>query len=589
MSVETGLDKITANIGNTSQFIFKEQPAFKNYGGNKVTPIIVASNGNTSGGDFPKFQGVPGGIDLALAGSLIDPGLFTGTRTRVDGYPGILRGQGGVILGGSPQLAPSILRMLLQDKNPSWHILGGTGVTLPAEKTVVDAQALPGTAPKTVAEDLASTTNPVRLTVTPKEGTASTVEVVNAQDLDTNDSITVADDLSDYDVPLTLTVTPTSAADLTSASVDGTITIEGTDAQGRQQVVTLEFPNASKTDAQTPTEKFIEITGVSVAGWSAGKVTITAELAAAVTLGEGLEFARLRIQGIDAQGNAFAENLVFSEENKTDAQTTKRYFASVTQVTGAGWAGGAVDIKGRDKAVRVTIKPQDEEIVIFWNGEITRGLIPEVMYDMLMQQLVISISREEVMRYQCSFVFRDSVHQMNFAGDTGESARKTDAAALDFPVDDFFIGYGTEITVDGIPLAVTDATLTINQQYSPSNVISGEPTDESVPTGGTRLVGLTGNIRYATQNDLNENFRENIKFNHIQIRMFNKLKGGFPTQLRFRGARGELNQNPVPTPSDAGEILQPFELNLLPSKIGALDDIVAIADLPEYQRGRIYA
>ena len=41
--------------------------------------------------------------------------------------------------------------------------------------------------------------------------------------------------------------------------------------------------------------------------------------------------------------------------------------------------------------------------------------------------------------------------------------------------------------------------------------------------------------------------------------------------------------------TDAGEILQLFELNLLPSKIGALDDIVAIVDVPEYQRGRIYA
>ena len=156
MSFGTDLSKITGGIGNTTQFIFKEQPAFKNYGGIKATPIIVASNGNTSGGDFPKFQGVPSAVDLALAGTLIDPGLFTGTRTRSKGYPGVLRGQGGVVLGGSPLIAPSIFRLLLQDKNPSYHILGGSGVTIPAEKTVVDAQALPGSTPKTVAEDLVS-------------------------------------------------------------------------------------------------------------------------------------------------------------------------------------------------------------------------------------------------------------------------------------------------------------------------------------------------------------------------------------------------------------------------------------------------
>ena len=589
MSLGTDLSKITGGIGNTTQFIFKEQPAFKNYGGIKATPIIIASNGNASGGDFPKFQGVPSAVDLALAGTLIDPGLFTGTRTRSKGYPGVLRGQGGVVLGGSPLLVPSIFRLLLQDKNPSYHILGGTGITLPAEKTVVDAQALPGITAKTVAEDLADTTNPVRLTVTLKDGTASTVDVVDAQDLDTDGSLTVADDLSDYDVPFTLTVTPTSAATLSDTTVDATIEITGTDAQGRVQVVRLAFPNASKTTAQTTTKKFLEVTDVSVAGWGAGKVTVSAALVAAVTLGDDIEFARVRIKGTDHQGNSFAENFTFTDDNKATAQTSKRYFATVTEVTGSGWAGGAIDIKGRDKACRVTIKPQDEEIVIFWNGEINRGLIPEVIYDMLMQQLTIQISREEVMRYACVFVFRDSAHQVNFAGDTGETARKTDASGLDFPVDDFFIGYQAEITIDGIRLAITEATLTINQQYAPSNVISGEPTDEAVPTGGTRLVGLTGNVKYATQNDFNENFRENIEFNNIQIRFFNKLKGGFYSQLRIRGARGELNQNPVPTYTDAGEILQPFELNLLPSKIGALDDIVAIVDVPEYQRGRIYA
>ena len=98
-----------------------------------------------------------------------------------------------------------------------------------------------------------------------------------------------------------------------------------------------------------------------------------------------LSMAEIRIQGRDAHGNGIADNLVFTEENKSDAQTTTRYFAEVTKVTSSGWAGGAFDVKGRDKAARVTIKPQDEEIVCLWNGEVTRGIIPEVMDDMLME------------------------------------------------------------------------------------------------------------------------------------------------------------------------------------------------------------
>ena len=178
---------------------------------------------------------------------------------------------------------------------------------------------------------------------------------------------------------------------------------------------------------------------------------------------------------------------------------------------------------------------------------------------------------------------------MNLEGDTGASARKSDASALTFPVDDFFIGWQTEITIDGIAMAITEATLTINQQFEPSGVISGEQTDEGKPFGGTRLVSLTGNIRYATENDLNANFIDNVKFTNIQVRFFNKLKGAFPAQLRLRGGKGQLNANPVPTYTASGQILQPFELNLLPSQVGSLDDIVAIIDTPEYDPGRIFA
>ena len=193
---------------------------------------------------------------------------------------------------------------------------------------------------------------------------------------------TTADNLSDYDVPFALTVTPTNIATLADTAVDATIEITGTDAQGRVQIVRLAFPNASKSDPQTTSTNFIEVTGVSVEGWGGGDVTISASLVAAVTLGEGIEFASVRIKGRDHQGNTLAENFTFTDDNKADPQTSKRYFAEVTEVTSSGWAGGAIDIKGRDKACRVTIKPQDEEIVIFWNGEITRGLIPEVIDDM---------------------------------------------------------------------------------------------------------------------------------------------------------------------------------------------------------------
>lgn len=586
--INVGLSEVQGGVGNTTQFVFQEKPAFKAAVGNNVSPIIVETNGDVSGGDFPKFQGTPSAVDLALLGNLIDPGVFTGTRTRADGYPGQLRGQGGVVLGGSALLGPSIIRMLLQDKNPSYHILGGTGKTLPAAVDVVDAQALPGTAAKTIAENLSSTKNPVRLTVTPKAGTASRVNIVDGQDLTGDEPKTIAQDLSDYDTPFALRVAPSNTSTLTDDQTPATIVIKGIDAQDRLQTVTLEFPDASKTTRQETTQTFKLVTEVTATNWATGTVTISIGLSGTLGLGEGVEFARVKIVGKDQNGNSFSDPLVFADDNKADAQTTTRYFTEITEVTASGWSGGALDITAQDKAVRVTIKPQDEKIVCFWRGELTRGIIPEVIDDMLMQQLTININADDVMRYASVFVFRDSFHQMNLAGDTGELARKSDASALTFPVDDFFIGWQAEVSIDGIPLAITDANLVINQQFAPSGVISGEQTDEGIPTGGTRNVTLTANIKYATQNDFNKSFRGNVKFTNIQVRFFNKLLGGFPAQLRFRGGRGELNANPVPTYTDAGDISQSLVLNLLPTKVGALDDIVAIIDVPEYMPGLIY-
>ena len=174
--------------------------------------------------------------------------------------------------------------------------------------------------------------------------------------------------LSDYDTPFTLEVAPSNAGDLSDDAVPATIVIQGTNTRGRMQTEMLEFPDASKTTAQTTSKAFMQVTDVSATGWSAGTVTISVKLVAAVTLGRDVEFSKVRITGTDWAGRTFGETLTFTEENKSVAQTTKRYFQTVTGATSSGWAGGAMDIKGRDKAVRVTIKPQDEKDCLLLDG-----------------------------------------------------------------------------------------------------------------------------------------------------------------------------------------------------------------------------
>lgn len=594
MGVNVDLSQAQGSTGNQSQLVLGEKEHFKSRRLVDVSaPIQVAEDGTVTGGDFPKFQPSVSAVDLQFLATLIESGVFTGSRARAAGYPGQLRGSGGFVAGSSPLVAPLLIRALMQDKNPSYHILGKTGKTFPSVVTVVDGQALAGKTSKTIADDLTGTTNVVQLKVTPKKGTESTVNVVDAQNLDTDTSVTIVNNLSEYGVPLALTVTPNSSADLDEATTPAEIIIKGLNANGNLQTLTLEFPDGSKTDAQSPTERFIEITDVRAIGWSAGTFSITVTLAADVTLGEGIEAGAIRIEGTGNNDEELGETLYYypddiDKEGNVTAKMTDNYYKEITDATPSGWAGGVFDITAQDKAVRIYIEAQDQEPAVFLHGEVSRGIIPAVIDDMLIRQLVMNLSPEEIVRFAIQTIYRLELEQQNLAGEKGESARKTDISALESPSEDFFIGFQGLLIIDGVKAPAKNVTLTVDQQWQHVGGLSGEQTDESLPIAVTRLVGLTGDFVYATQNNINSDFINNRKFKNLEVRLFNKLDGGFPAMIRVIMAKGQLNANPVPTYSSPEELTQPFEINILPTQVGASDDIRWILDVPEYHQGRIY-
>ena len=585
MPITVNKEDVTGSVGNASQVVIIEQPSFNEVNGSDLSsPIEIAANGDKTGGDAHKFQGSPSNIDIALQGALIAAGVFTGSLGRSPGYPGRLSVQNGFALGGSPMIAPLILRGLLQDKDPAWHILNGTGTTLPAAVTAVDSQALAATTAKTVAEDLASTTNPVRLTVALEDAAlAVTVDVVDGETIGGTAAIAINDNLRDYDVPFQLTVNPSANA---NAASNPTITINGTGGNGRSLSEELTFTSDSP---QTTTNYFLTVTSIARTGWAASEtVDITATIVEAVTIGEGKELASVRVEGTDHADNVIAESFFFDADTLSDDQTGSRYFATITEVTSKGWAGGAFDITAQDKAARVTIASEEEKAFCYHKLEVTRGLIPEVIDDNVVQQVTLALSADDVLRYAIVYLGRIGYHQQNLGGDTGSTARKTDASALEFPTEDYWIGWQGQIFVEGLELAMQDATLTLQKQWTQPGTI-GSQVEGAQPIADTFLGTLTGNTIYATQNDFNENFVDNIPFSNVELRLTNKLKGGFKSQLRILAGKGELNANPVPTVGATGQILQSLELNLLPSKAGLTDYIKIVIDIPEYDRLRVYA
>ena len=589
MGFESDIREAIGSTGNQTQILLGEKDRFK---GRRLidvsSPIVVADDGSVSGGDFPKFQPILSGVDLAFLSTLINSGVFTGSRARAASYPGQFRGSGGFVAGSSPLVTPFLVRALMQDKNPSYHILGGEGTTLPSRVTVVDGQGLAGKTAKTIADNLDETKNVVQLTVKPKTRTESTVNVVDSENLKTNGAIGIDDDLSGYDVPFALTVTPNNAADLTASTTPAEISIRGINTNGDMETLTLSFPDSAKTTAQTTTVKFTQIIEITTTGWSAGTFGITVTIAADVTLGDGVESGSIRIEGIGNNDEELGETLYYYAENLASALTTDDYFKKVTSVTSSGFAGGAFDITARDKAVRVTIVAQDQEPAVYLQGELARGTTPAVIDDMLISQLILNLSPEEIVRYAIQTIYRLELDQQNLAGEKGGTVEKTDASALEFPSEDFFIGFQGVLIIDGVTVPAKTVTLTVNQQWQNVGGLSGEQTDEAQPIAITRLTSLTGDFLYSKTNNINRDYIRNKKFKNLELRLRNKLDGAFPAQIRVLMAKGELAANPVPTFSDPGEITQGFEINCLPTRIGASDDIKWIIDVPEYHRGRIY-
>lgn len=107
--------------------------------------------------------------------------------------------------------------------------------------------------------------------------TDAKVTVVNDQNLKDDDGLTIANNLEEGQDPSKLKVDPSSAATLSDTSVPGTVTIQGTNADGAEIEETLSFADSVKGTAQTTAASFQTVTAVLATGWSAGTVKIETE------------------------------------------------------------------------------------------------------------------------------------------------------------------------------------------------------------------------------------------------------------------------------------------------------------------------
>ena len=213
MPLTTGPGAITTTAGSVSEVLLAEQTNYAT----RVTDI----------NQFYKYQPRINSADLAAGGETIEASFLDGSAAQSKDAPGpidITNGLGLAFSGNGTGLA---LAMLTQDRNPSWNIYGGTGQSIPAEVTVVASTTRLMTAATdvTVADNLSSTRNPVRLVVSP------------------------------------------SADATVAAGVRARVTIEGTDNDDDAITETVAFSTATQSTAGTTRLWFKTVTKVTVAGW----------------------------------------------------------------------------------------------------------------------------------------------------------------------------------------------------------------------------------------------------------------------------------------------------------------------------------
>ena len=216
----------TTQFGNVTQIIIAESVNWSSEAATDPTPLIVAPNGATSGGDFYPQQLRVAGADIAREGTTIAQSEFDGSAAKSKDAAGAYDVANSIDFLLSGNGTGLLFRNLTQTKNPLWNILNGTGTTLPATVNVVANTALL----KSTSEDA-----------------------------------TIADDLSSTTNPAQLVVTPSSTA--TISGIQGRVYLKGTDHMDRVIDENLNFPASAPTTALTSSLWYKTVTQISSSGF----------------------------------------------------------------------------------------------------------------------------------------------------------------------------------------------------------------------------------------------------------------------------------------------------------------------------------
>ena len=585
-----------------------------------IDQLIVIEQDNY--GDEPttlqhayRYQPLIASGDLAVQRSEIEIPVKKGNASQNKMARGSETIGGGLTINASTaDGTPLLLAMYTQSLEPTYNILGGTGTTLPSPVTVVANTAdLTSTSGATVADSLSTTNNPVQLTVTP---VADQITAVNAQDVSAGTALTIADNLSstgtDVEGMLPVTVSLASAT-LSDNAVPGTITIVYQDPDGDSQTAVFTFANSALADPQTRTLNIDEITSVTPAGFSAGTATVTASNPSTVALESGVIVASIEIWGTDYSDNQIVEEVEYTSSNLLVAQTTDSYFKTVTNVFAAnaashanvatggsrtqGWSDGNFQITARDTAVKVTFRPQDDEIVRYWTIEYAKGGKPYVYYGIVPTGVAFSIARNTARQDTLTFLGRRGEPNTNLAKDgivynpngTTTFPQETDASGLEFADQDVYVGWQAFLEMDGVIQPLITAEFAMEQGLVDSEINTGEIYNVGPPVrDALRSLTITATVQDSPQMDYWGVFRNGRTIPNVRMIYRNNAYGEFPSEEAWIFPQAQITASPDPATAGQSRITVNLTIMAFGDEFGDPNDYRVEANLPRYTAPRTY-
>ena len=291
---------------------------------------------------------------------------------------------------------------------------------------------------------------------------------------------------------------------------------------------------------------------------------ITATFSAALTSGgfqSGKNLAVIEYIGTDKAGNTIRDQLSFYRHNLPSATVfkTTKFFSGAVAISSRGFnTTPQVAFTAENHAEQVVFIPQDTRLVRFYELEIDKP-VPNTYPGMAMNSLEVSVAGNAVSSMVVGWQGMRLRSYQNFLGTGGNAQIPTVLPAdVQFAEKNVYPGWSAALSVNGFSVPLVDASFSIAQNFTPSNVIAGVQHQAFPPYGAEkRDVMLSGNMLYSVSAEYNDIWR-NRDFSSVVLSLGFNRAGMFDWQTDFVIENAQLETSPDPDISGRGEQNMPF-------------------------------